>query len=626
MSETKRLPLVPYPRLVELTGSHYELPRLGSISSAQADLTGEAQWFQAALADTDLSYEWTLNRPDAEIVLEFDEHLPEQGYHLDIITTGIKVTGRDHAGIFYGLCTLRQMIAGLPTGLPCAHIEDSPDYIQRGFMLDISRDRVPTLETLFRLIDDLASLKMNQLQLYIEHTFAYAGHEIVWKDADPLTAEEIEKLDAYCRARHIELVPNQNSLGHMERWLKHAPYRHLAELADGFITNEGTWREPTTVAPIDESFELIRDLYDQLLPHFSSRRLNVGCDEPWELGQGRSKTIDPNTGAVYFSWLKRLYEDLTRRGYEMMFWGDIIIHHPEFIPQLPRDIIVMEWGYEASHPFDKHCQRYAEAGIPFYVCPGSSSWNALVGRVTNAVGNIRAAAYQGLVHGALGCLITDWGDNGHWQPLIAAYPGIVYTAAVTWGYEQNQALDLAAALNLVLEDEAGVIGEIIVDLGNVYQYTGPEHVNGQLLAYALQWPKKHLPERLKGLEQWGGEAADYSPATLRVTAAAIDAITDRLKDVQLKRSDGALITAEWAHASTVLKHGAKWMLLAQEEPDYAAGDLLAELDALIARQRQLWLSRSRQGGVEDSIQRFDVLRQEYLDLRAHESSSVDSTG
>ena len=88
-------------------------------------------------------------------------------------------------------------------------------------MLDISRNRVPTMQTLLELVDLLASWKINQLQLYTEHTFAYRNHPIVWADASPMTGEEILALDAYCRERFIELVPNQNSYGHMTPWLIH---------------------------------------------------------------------------------------------------------------------------------------------------------------------------------------------------------------------------------------------------------------------------------------------------------------------------------------------------------------------------------------------------------------------
>ena len=99
----------------------------------------------------------------------------------------------------------------------------------RGYMLDVSRDRVPTMRTLRLIVDILARYRYTQFQLYTEHTFAYEGHESVWAAADPLTPMEIAKLQAYCEMQGIELVPNQNTFGHMERWLTNPKYNALAK-------------------------------------------------------------------------------------------------------------------------------------------------------------------------------------------------------------------------------------------------------------------------------------------------------------------------------------------------------------------------------------------------------------
>ena len=42
-------------------------------------------------------------------------------------------------------------------------------------MLDISRTKVPTMDTLLTLIDQFSTLKYNQIQLYTEHTFAFSN-------------------------------------------------------------------------------------------------------------------------------------------------------------------------------------------------------------------------------------------------------------------------------------------------------------------------------------------------------------------------------------------------------------------------------------------------------------------
>src|SRR2546423_4155521 len=160
--------------------------------------------------------------------------LPAQGYRMSLDRDGVEITAADGAGEFNARQTLAQLRRQFGNDLPQGEIQDWPDFAVRGVMLDISRDKVPTMATLFMLVDLFGELKINQLQLYTEHTFAYRGHEEVWRDASPMTAPEIRELDAYCRARFIELVPNQNSFGHMERWLKHPRYQPLAEKPEGF--------------------------------------------------------------------------------------------------------------------------------------------------------------------------------------------------------------------------------------------------------------------------------------------------------------------------------------------------------------------------------------------------------
>ena len=213
-----------------------------------------------------------------------------QSYTLDITPECINIYATGQAGAFYGVATLTQLVRQYGANLPLLHIEDYPDFPVRGIMLDVSRDKVPTMQTLFGLIDLLAGLKINELQLYTEHTFTYRRHPLVWEHASPLTGEEILHLDAYCRARHIGLVPNQNSFGHMHRWLTHDEYRSLAEAPDGCDTRWGRFDEPFTLCPGDPgSIRLIGEMYDELLPHFTSDMFNVGCDETVDLGMVRSK-------------------------------------------------------------------------------------------------------------------------------------------------------------------------------------------------------------------------------------------------------------------------------------------------------------------------------------------------
>ena len=328
----------------------------------------------------------------------------------------------------------------------------------RSYMLDVSRDRVPTLKTLREIVDLLARCRYNQFQLYTEHTFAYAAHPEVWEEADPLTPAEIRKLDAYCQMQGIELVANQNTFGHMERWLTLPRYNPLAKFPNGgAVTPWGSVKkDPTTLDPANpQSIALVESLFDELLPNFSSPLVNIGCDETFEIEDAEE----------YLGFLLKVCDLARKHGKRPMFWGDIVLKHPELISRLPKDLIALDWGYEGNHPFDRDCAAFRAAGLDFYVCPGTSSWRSLGGRVENMRENLEAAERAGRLNGAKGYMVTDWGDYGHWQPLAASLPGLIMGGAFAASGMKAAKMDLELELNRVMD---APLGGILLRLGTLY--------------------------------------------------------------------------------------------------------------------------------------------------------------
>jgi hexosaminidase len=364
-----------------------------------------------------------------------------EGYALIICKNGVTIQHREVAGLRAAVATLRQLMREYGRRLPHLVIRDHPDFAKRGVMLDISRGRVPNLRTLLDLVDDLADFKINEFQLYTEHTFAYRNYEPVWRDWGALTGQEILELDARCRELGIELVPNQNSFGHLRYWLEYPPLRKLAEISEPYEGAGGAFlRYPTTLAPNHPgTLPFLRVLFGELLPHFTSPRFNVGCDETWDLGRGQSKQAcdRKGKGRVYVDFLKKIHREVTQRGRQMMFWGDIIMNHPELLNDLPKGLIGLNWGYETNHPFERETALFAKSKMPFYVCPGTSTWMTLIGRHDNAFANLRLAAAAGRKNGAMGFLNTDWGDGGHPQPLAVSYLPYLLGAAYGWCGEKT---------------------------------------------------------------------------------------------------------------------------------------------------------------------------------------------
>lgn len=542
--------------------------------------------------------------PHAAVVVTSDPSLPAQGYRLRVTADAVHIDAADDAGAFYGRATLRQLSQLHNGRLPLATVEDWPDVAVRGVMLDVSRDKVPTIATLRALIDRLSNWKVNQVQLYMEHTFASTGHEEVWRDASPFTAAEIEMLDAFCRDRHVELVPNQNCLGHMERWLAHDRYRPLAIEPDGWTDQRGRHRPPTTIDPAKpESLDLVRDLLHQLLPAFLSHRVHVGLDEPWELPDDRFTD--------YLDWLSRLRQLEELSGYETLIWGDIVARHPELLSGIPPGVIVCEWGYEADHPFAARAAALSSAGLPFWVCPGTSSWNTLVGRVTNAIDNCRGAAEAAVAYGAEGYLITDWGDNGHLQYLPVSEPPFAYGAAVSWCLDANHDLDLARALSLhAFADDTGELATALLLLGDVHRSVVPQVANMSVLAMHLYYPQLVLG---------AGFTEGITDDDLLLADERIVEAVEGLGRARSDRADASLIVDELTASASLLRilvADARARLTGDGRlasvPEEARTQLAASVAEIVARHRDLWSARNRPGGLDDSTGRLERLRAAYL--------------
>ena len=302
----------------------------------------------------------------------------------------------------------------------------------------------------------------------------------------------------------------------------------------------------------------------------------------------------------------------------IQFWGNIINQYPELVPEIPKDVIALEWGYEYDHPFAEKSKLFGESGIPFYVCPGTSTWVSLSGRTENMLGNIRNAVENGLKNGAIGVLNTDWGDRGHWQQLPISYAGFSYGAALSWYAAGNYEVDLPAALNaFAFADSAGVMGKLAFDLGNAYKETGVVVHNGNLLNWIYTLSVDEMRSHWHRMIRDNGAEVLNTNALLSENMYAvleyIDDVMQPLDSAQIDRPDADLIERESASRRRCSSTGrggccCKPAIPASAEPRYST-----RLNGMIEEQRALWMARNRVGGLSDSLAALEAARELYRD-------------
>ena len=559
--------------------------------------------------------------------------LPPEGYRLRIRSDHVDIDYSDARGTFYALTTLRQIHRQTGENIPCLVIEDFPDFPVRGVMLDISRDKIPKLETLYQIVDLLAELKINHFELYVEgFSYAYPSFRHLWEGKEtPLTGEEIRQIDQYCRERFIDLVPNQNSLGHMEAWLETDEYADLAECPEG-IRLLGFLETKATLNPLDpRSIELVEKMTDDILPNFSSQYFNANLDQPFELGRCKSSAEAEKVGVgqLYADFANKVYDLLRTRNKKMLMWADVLHQHPEIEDLLPEDVTLLEWGYEANYPFEPYCKRFQQAGRAFYVCPGTSSSTTITGRTDNMKRNIRHAVTVGKRYGAAGVLNTDWGDMGHWQYLPISYAGFVYGAALSWNVESSDQVNLGAFLDrFVFADAEYVMGDLVMDLGRYNRYEDFLMANMTLtfLGYQIGLVDKVLFEAILEMmvrkfsvladETIGGplggalreaflkrKGYDY-----KGLCQYIQQLETRLDSAQLDSPDANLVLDELRNAILMIRLGSDLrhyidfenrMTLTERE-NWLRG-MQERCQEVIDEHKRLWISRNKPGGLGRSV-------------------------
>ncbi len=417
---------------------------------------------------------------EKSIFLIKEEGIEEEGYLLSINEDKVEIKATTSKGLFYGVQTFIQIIKNEGVELSPVTIEDCPYFKYRGYYHDVTRGKVPTLQTLKRLVDKLAHYKINQLQLYIEHSFAYKEFSEIWYDKDPLTAEDILLLDEYCQKRHIELVPSIAIFGHLYEVLRSESYKELCELEDD---SEFSFFDRMAHHTLDvsnkKSLELVEKMIAEFLPLFSSNKFNIGCDETFDLGKGKSGHLlnESNDGELYVNFLNKIIAIAKQHHKEVLFWGDVILRYEHLLSKIDHDVICLNWNYYYLAE-EKDTKSISVSGIAQYVCPGVAGWNHFMNLMNKGYENIRRMISYAVKYSAEGILTTDWGDYGHINLLGNSIPLMIYAAAGSWNPLDNMTQEASFKAISLLEyrDSSLRIIELLADLSECQKMTWYEIV------------------------------------------------------------------------------------------------------------------------------------------------------
>ena len=308
---SKEINLIPKPLFATDATGLFMLNSKATIHYDQSELKEVVNQFNGYLSNYNIELT-TSKAKKAAIKLITNINLATEEYILEITTKGITIEAADKAGFFYALESIKQLAKANNKGieLPSLRIEDKPRFDYRGVMLDVSRFFIPK-ETLFKVMDVMANLKLNTLHLHLVDDNGWrieikkypkltevGAWRVDRKEEFPAranpkpheetpiggfyTQEDIKEIVTYASDKMIEVIPEIEMPAHTISSL--AAYPDLAcPVVDEFIGVIPGIGGPAAriiyCAGNDKVFDFIEDVLDEVMELFPSKYLHLGGDE-----------------------------------------------------------------------------------------------------------------------------------------------------------------------------------------------------------------------------------------------------------------------------------------------------------------------------------------------------------
>lgn len=290
---------------------------------------------------------------------------PPESYMLEVGASGITIEGGDHAGLFYGLQTLSQLLppgvgdgaaSGSSFEIAAVRIDDGPRFGYRGMHLDVARHFFGPDEVK-RYIDMLARYKINRLHWHLTEdqgwriqidryprltevggcrAETHIGHGNDEFNGDGqeycghYTKDEIRDIVAYAEARYVTIVPEIEMPGHATAAL--AAYPEFA-CTEGPFEVAMTWGVFEDIfCPKEETFEFLENVLAEVIELFPGELIHVGGDEApkarWEESELVREIMEregfEDEMEVQSWFVQRIERFLNANGKRLIGWDEIL--------------------------------------------------------------------------------------------------------------------------------------------------------------------------------------------------------------------------------------------------------------------------------------------------------------
>jgi hexosaminidase len=345
-----------------------------------------------------------------------------EAYRLTIRPDGGVIEASSSAGLYYAVQTVRQLVEGSEGSavLPEVEVRDWPSLAYRGTMIDVSHGPLPTEGEVKRQLDFLARWKANQYYIYSEGAIELDGYPLLNPEGR-FSKDQIKRIIAYGRERHIDVIPFLELYGHLHDLLR-------IELYSGL----GAFPHSVELDPTNPKVgSLLADWAAQISDLFPSPFVHVGFDETWRIEDVAKKRGNITPAELFAEQLGNVAKLFQQHGKTVMAWADVVVKYPAIINRLPRGVIPVAWDYDAEPNVKKWLDPLAAKHLPHFVQSGVANWQEIALNFDMTFANIDNFLAAGRRSAALGLINSVWADSAQCF-LRLTWPAMAYGAIAPW--------------------------------------------------------------------------------------------------------------------------------------------------------------------------------------------------
>jgi N-acetyl-beta-hexosaminidase len=298
-------------------------------------------------------------------------------------------------------------------------IKEEPQFSMNGAMFDVSQgNAVINVENVKRLLARMAAMGLNMLMLYAEDSFEIKGEPYFGYMRSKYTFDEMKELDDYADIFGIEMIPCVQTLAHLIDALKWRCYREIREDDD------------TLLVGCEKTYEFIEKIICSASAPFRTKRIHIGMDEAWKLGQGDYLLINGyrNKFDIMTDHLSRVIEITDKYGLKPMIWSDMYFRAgskngdyydidcnipPEIMNKTPKDVQLVYWDYYHDNEafYTDWIKRHKKFGSDPIFAGGLWSWTGFSLNYSVTFKNTNTALNACKDEGIREVFATIWGDD-----------------------------------------------------------------------------------------------------------------------------------------------------------------------------------------------------------------------